>query len=78
MKKPGEQGLTGPTSQVISDIVSFIKAQLPSSVPVFVMGHSMGGGEALILASDPQHADLVKNVRGWLLESPFIGFPTGF
>ncbi|KAH7395857.1 lysophospholipase-like protein [Cadophora sp. MPI-SDFR-AT-0126] len=78
VKKPSEQGLTGPTSQVISDIVSFIKSQMPCSVPLFVMGHSMGGGEALILASDPQYADLIKDIRGWLLESPFIGFPKGF
>ncbi|CAL3965043.1 unnamed protein product [Diplocarpon coronariae] len=78
VKVPAQQGLTGPTTQVIADIVSFIKAQLPSTVPLFVMGHSMGGGEALILASDPQYADLAKHVKGWLLESPFIGFPKGF
>jgi acylglycerol lipase len=39
------------------------------------MGHSMGGGEALTLASDPLYADLMKDIRGWVLESPFIGFP---
>ncbi|KAK2630349.1 hypothetical protein QTJ16_001169 [Diplocarpon rosae] len=78
VKTPAQQGLTGPTTQVIEDIVSFINAQLPSTIPLFVMGHSMGGGEALILASDPQHADLAKHVQGWLLESPFIGFPKGF
>lgn len=38
----------------------------------------MGGGEALILASDPQYEDLVKEIRGWVLESPFIAFPKGF
>lgn len=37
----------------------------------------MGGGEALILASDPEYKDLVKSIRGWVLESPFIGFPEG-
>jgi acylglycerol lipase len=75
---PSQKGLTGPTSLVISDIVSFIKAQLPSNVPVFVMGHSMGGGEAITLASDPQYADLMPSIRGWVLESPFIDFPKGF
>ena len=40
---------------------------------MFVMGHSMGGGEALTLASDPQYEDLVSSIRGWLLESPYIG-----
>lgn len=76
--KDSEKGLTGPTSLVISDIVSFIKTQLPSPIPVFVMGHSMGGGEALTLASDPQYEDVVKEIRGWVLESPFIAFPKGF
>lgn len=31
-----------------------------------------------MLASDPQYAGLAKDIRGWLLESPFIGFPKGF
>lgn len=38
------------------------------------MGHSMGGGEILTLASDPLYADLPPQIRGWLLESPFIDF----
>ncbi|KAF4627782.1 hypothetical protein G7Y89_g10371 [Cudoniella acicularis] len=76
--KPSERGLTGPTPLVISDIVSFIRKQLPSPVPVFLMGHSMGGGEVLTLASDPKYADLMPSIRGWLLESPFIAFPKGF
>ena len=37
------------------------------------MGHSMGGGEALTLASDPQYEDLILSIKGWLLESPYIG-----
>ncbi|KAH6667880.1 lysophospholipase-like protein [Halenospora varia] len=78
VRKPAEKGLTGPTSQVLSDIVSFIKTQLPSSIPVFVMGHSMGGGEALMLASEPKYEDLMPSIRGWILESPFIAFPKGF
>lgn len=78
VKKPADRGLTGPTSLVISDIVSFIKTELPSPVPVFVFGHSMGGGEAIILASDPQYQDITSQIRGWILEAPFIGFPKGF
>jgi acylglycerol lipase len=78
VNKTAEMGLTGPTTLVISDIVSFIKTQLPSPLPVFVMGHSMGGGEALILASDPLYKDLANDIRGWILESPFIAFPKGF
>lgn len=78
VREPSQKGLTGPTSLVLSDIASFIKTQLPSPVPVFVMGHSMGGGEALMLASDPAYEELVQSIRGWVLESPFIGFPKGF
>ncbi|KAI9155265.1 putative monoglyceride lipase [Paramyrothecium foliicola] len=72
--KPAERGLCGPTSQVIADIAAFIKTHLPSDVPVFVMGHSMGGGEVLTLAGDPAYKELVKQIRGWILECPFIGF----
>jgi len=74
VKKPADEGRTGPTSLVISDIVSIIKTVLPSDVPVFVMGHSMGGGEAATLMSDPLYADLTPEIRGWLLESPFMDF----
>lgn len=72
------QGNTGPTTQVIADIVSVIRAQLPSKVPLFIAGHSMGGGEVLTLASDPTYEDVITQVRGWILESPFINFPKGF
>lgn len=41
------------------------------------MGHSMGGAEALTLASDPEYEDLMPSIRGWILESPFIDFPKG-
>lgn len=74
VKKPAERGLTGPTSTVTADIAAFIRSQLPSEVPVFVLGHSMGGGEVATLASDSAYAELVAQVRGWILESPFIGF----
>lgn len=47
---------------------------MPSDVPVFVMGHSMGGGEVLTLASDAKYKNLVKRIRGWILEAPFIAF----
>lgn len=74
VKTPAQRGLTGPTSTVLADIAAFIRAQLPSEVPVFVLGHSMGGGEVATLASDCAYDDLIGQVSGWLLESPFIGF----
>ncbi|KAK3499875.1 Alpha/Beta hydrolase protein [Neurospora hispaniola] len=78
VKKPADRGLTGPTSRVIADMVAFIEPHLsdaPGAPPVFIMGHSMGGGQVLTLACDEQYQDrIVSRVRGWLLESPFIGF----
>ncbi|EWZ00761.1 hypothetical protein FOYG_00546 [Fusarium oxysporum NRRL 32931] len=74
VKQPSDKGNTGPTSRVIADIAAFIESKLPSDAPVFVLGHSMGGGEVITLAADPQYAKLVSQVRGWLLEAPFIGF----
>jgi acylglycerol lipase len=59
-------------------MAAFITPHLPKAPtdpPVFVMGHSMGGGQVLTLACSPAYQDsLVRHVRGWLLESPFIGF----
>lgn len=78
VSKPAEKGLTGPTETVIADLAAFIKQHLPKDgdqTPVFVLGHSMGGGEVLTLACEDKYQDdIVKHVRGWLLESPFIGF----
>ncbi|KAK4192978.1 Alpha/Beta hydrolase protein [Podospora australis] len=75
VRKPAEKGLTGPTSQVLADIVAFIKPHLAGEEPVFVMGHSMGGGQVLTLLGEAQYEDSVlRKVRGWLLESPFVSF----
>lgn len=75
--EPSHRGLTGPTTLVLSDIAAFITSQLPSSVPVFVMGHSMGGGLALSLASTREYDGLVDKIRGWIVEAPFLAFPEG-
>lgn len=74
VSKPSQRGLTGPTSQVVAEVAAFIEDKLPSDVPVFVMGHSMGGGEVLTLASDASYEKLISQVRGWILECPFVGF----
>jgi acylglycerol lipase len=66
--KPAERGDTGPTSQVLDDITSFIKTLIPSPVPLFMMGHSMGGGETLCYAAQGPE-EVRKHIRGFLLES---------
>jgi acylglycerol lipase len=78
LAKP-EWGNTGPTTRVIADVAAFIAAKAaantgPDAAPLFVMGHSMGGGEICTLMADPAHAGLVTQVRGWALNAPFIGF----
>lgn len=78
--RPSDRGHSGPTAQVLSDIAAFIRGSAvpaePAAAPLFVMGHSMGGGEVLALASTPQYEEsVVSRVRGWVLESPFIDFP---
>ncbi|MBE3043492.1 alpha/beta fold hydrolase [Candidatus Bathyarchaeota archaeon] len=77
VRDASHRGLTGPTALVLSDIAAFIASHLPSPVPVFIMGHSMGGGEALALACAPEYAELVSKIRGWVLEAPFLAFPEG-
>lgn len=76
VNKPAQRGLTGPTSTVVADVAAFLQEKLQGEdeVPMFVMGHSMGGGEVLTLAGDASHEKLVRQVRGWILECPFIGF----
>lgn len=89
VKQPGDKGKTGPTSRVLADMAAFIEDKLKLSsndgsdsdsdgnVPLFVLGHSMGGGQALALASSPEstpEAAVAARVRGWILEAPFLGF----
>jgi acylglycerol lipase len=71
--KDSEKGLTGPTTLVLSDITSFLATLIPCPVPLFLMGHSMGGAEVLCYAAEGP-ADTRKHIRGYLLESPFIAF----
>lgn len=78
VSKPAERGASGPTPRVVADMAAFIRPHLPASPsdpPVFVMGHSMGGGQVLKLMcdTDGEYADLVRRVRGWLCEAPFVG-----
>lgn len=72
-----QRGLSGPNSQVMEDITTFIKS-LPKEedVPLFLMGHSMGGGETLVYASTGP-SEVLSSIRGFLLESPLIGLGPG-
>ena len=76
VSKPSEKGMTGPTTRVLDDITSFIKTLLPCSIPLFLMGHSMGGGEVLCYAAQGP-AEIRKHIRGYLLEAPFVDFSHG-
>jgi acylglycerol lipase len=41
---------------------------------LFILGHSMGGGQVITLAADPRYQDTVKKIRGFMLGCPYIGF----
>lgn len=76
---PRQKGLTGSTSKVLADIASFCNSVIyqVSDVPIFLMGHSMGGAEALyfMLQTSTQnrsHGLPNGTVQGLLLESPFV------
>jgi acylglycerol lipase len=76
-KKPADNGHTGPTSLVISDIHDFARhvSSLPESQgkPLFLMGHSMGGGEALCYMLSTSHDSSDRpTFSGLLLEAPYI------
>ncbi|KAF2751782.1 alpha/beta-hydrolase [Sporormia fimetaria CBS 119925] len=71
--KTAERGLTGKTDRVLDDMTSFIKSVLPSPIPLFLIGHSMGGGQVLYYAARGP-SEIRKHIRGYLLISPFVDF----
>lgn len=71
VKKPADQGSSGPTSQVMDDITAFIKSYLPSSIPIYLMGHSMGGQETLYWMSTGP-TDIKKQLSGFIAVGPWI------
>ncbi|ORY17412.1 Alpha/Beta hydrolase protein [Clohesyomyces aquaticus] len=73
VQKPSEKGNTGPTTRVLDDITSFLKTVIPCPIPLFLMGHSMGGGEVLCYTTQGP-ADVRQHIRGYLLEAPFVDF----
>ena len=71
MTTPASRGSTGPTAIVLDDITSVLRAQLPSTVPLFLMGHSMGGAEVLYYSVHGP-PDVRRHIVGFLAESPWI------
>lgn len=77
MRKPAEKGLTGPTKLVLSDLDDFVGHVLSlaenQGKPLFLMGHSMGGGEALCyMLSTSSELSNRSAISGLLLEAPYI------
>ena len=75
VKTPSQRGLTGNTITVLNDLTSVIDLVLSTaasmSVPVFLMGHSMGGAEVLQWAARGPF-DMRSQIRGYLAESPYL------
>ncbi|CAK1355982.1 unnamed protein product [Cercospora beticola] len=77
---PSERGNTGNTDRILSDLESFIQHVLSvtseSDIPLFLMGHSMGGGEVLYYASSRGPGwgapETKARIRGYLCEAPII------
>eukprot|EP01099_Mayorella_cantabrigiensis_P006454 TRINITY_DN5407_c0_g1_i1.p1 TRINITY_DN5407_c0_g1~~TRINITY_DN5407_c0_g1_i1.p1 ORF type:complete len:321 (-),score=-16.68 TRINITY_DN5407_c0_g1_i1:231-1193(-) len=76
-KQASDHGQTGPTALVISDIHDFALhvSSLPEAKgkPLFLMGHSMGGGEVFhyLLSTSPSFSKKPK-FSGLLLEAPYV------
>ena len=56
---------------MLADITGFINDQLPSDVPLFLMGHSMGGGQILNYAARGPEKTRAQ-IRGYIAEAPLI------
>lgn len=56
--QPKDRGRTGPTSTVLSDMHSFFRSvnarAAEDSIPLFLMGHSMGGAQVLYYVLHPE------------------------
>ncbi|EON63307.1 hypothetical protein W97_02534 [Coniosporium apollinis CBS 100218] len=77
VRKPTDKGDSGGTDRVLGDITSFLREVIADNnrehkdVPIFLMGHSMGGAEVLhYAASGPE--DVKRHIRGYLAEAPLV------
>jgi acylglycerol lipase len=81
VKNQKQRGLSGNTAMVMKDIDSYLRrflpsfpkhsAQRPDDVPVFLVGHSMGGAEVIYHASTRPSSD----IRGYISMAPWIRLP---
>ena len=75
VENAAQRGLTGTTTMVLDDITTILNTILPISseqrLPLFLMGHSMGGGEILQYAVRGP-AEIRSQIRGYIAESPYI------
>ncbi|KAJ6126867.1 hypothetical protein N7523_002479 [Penicillium sp. IBT 18751x] len=74
-----DRGKTGDTAQVLSDMHSFITSTAAYAqeinIPLFLVGHSMGGGQALtylLHPESPYHSATKPTLAGVLVWSPLI------
>lgn len=82
---PQQKGLTGPTEMVLADIRAFCNSVTSAEgddTPLFLMGHSMGGAEALhfMMTEPPRpraNGPPIAPIRGLLLESPHVALHPG-
>ncbi|KAF4547624.1 Serine aminopeptidase-like protein 2 [Elsinoe fawcettii] len=78
VRQPSDRGVTGSTRRILRDIdnaLSFLEASQPD-LPVFVMGHSMGGLDLLTYALTSSSPDLPldarSSIKGLILNAPWV------
>lgn len=77
VRKPSDRGDTGGSQRILEDLTCLLTEVLTHKdeehVPLFLMGHSMGGGEILYYAAHGP-PEIRSRIRGYLCEAPFIAF----
>ena len=75
VQHPSQKGLTGPTTTVLDDISSVLQGLVSiakeKNIPLFLMGHSMGGAEVLQYAARGP-PEIRSQIRGYITESPYV------
>ncbi|KAI9775266.1 MAG: hypothetical protein M1839_001318 [Geoglossum umbratile] len=73
VKKPEERARGGSTAVILDDLTQFLEPLLPaaSTTPLFLCGHSMGGGIVLTYAALGPPATLAQ-LTGYVVWSPLL------